>query len=261
MSIVVSGAGGKPAGKDLPSDDLDDDIDYDSPNSVVSLNYTYRKADGTEGIEVFDFTIGDIKKAVLEASVFSPLALIPPARVAKKMLNDMDVPCTLGQLTKHSRDGRLDIVRLLLAAGIRDHGSLRTFGRNSYSYAAQFNRVDVCTELMKHGSDPFEVDSRGRPPLFYAALNGSMDTCKQLLKLGADVDQRDEDGYTALIFASQHGRLETCILMIEMGANPKATGYDNMDAMKFALRQEKSRVLRKYLKGVLKECKVKKNKK
>ena len=260
MPILVSGAGGKPAGKDLPGDDIDDDIDFDNVDSVIPLNYTYRKTDGTEAVEVFEFTISDMKKAVLEASVFAPLALIPPARVAKKMLNDMDIPYSLGQLTKHSRDGRLDIVRLLLAAGIRDHGSHRTFGRNSYSYAAQFNRVEVCQELMKYGSDPFEVDSRGRPPLFYAALNGSMDTCRQLLKLGADVDQRDEDGYTALIFASQHGRLDTCILMIEMGANPKATGYDNMDAMKFAQRQEKSRVLRKYLKGVLKEGKLKKKK-
>lgn len=103
------------------------------------------------------------------------------------------------QLLHAARDGQLDGIRSLLAAG--------AFIETRRPFA-------LTNDVGSKNNDQTE----GLTPLMYAAQAGHTAACELLLRAGACANAEDEDGLRPLHFAAQCASKETCSLLIKHGA-------------------------------------------
>ena len=115
-------------------------------------------------------------------------------------------------LWKAARDGDIDIVEILIAAGADIHFL------NDYAlrWASEYNHTDVVKLLLEYGAD---IHVRDDEALREAAEEGNTDLVKILLEHGADVHARDDE---ALCDAAREGQADTVKVLLEAGANVHA---------------------------------------
>ena len=126
-----------------------------------------------------------------------------------------------------ARGGRLDVVRLLLAAGA-DPNATAGDGCPALWHAAAEGHVDVVRLLLDAGAIPdvAEVDTQSTP-LFIATIEDHVEVARLLLEAGADTDAETEDeGGTPLLAALQESRREIALLLVSHGACfPEAASF------------------------------------
>src|SRR6478752_2704525 len=109
-------------------------------------------------------------------------------------------------LYRASTDGRVTIVRALLAAGADPN---RASGGEDeglpLSGAAAWNHADVVEVLLEAGAEPSGRESGGWSALLWAAANGQADALKVLLAAGAEAEEANDSGETALTLATRRG--------------------------------------------------------
>ncbi|MFJ2029853.1 ankyrin repeat domain-containing protein [Streptosporangium sp. NPDC087985] len=140
-------------------------------------------------------------------------------------------------LYRASTDGRVAIVRALLAAGADPNRS--SGGEDEglpLSGAAAWNHAEVVEALLAAGAEPSRRESGGWTALLWAAANGQADALKVLLDAGADAEETNESGETALTLATRRGALGAVRALLEAGADatrsddegdtPLAIAYD-----------------------------------
>ncbi|MGW3366718.1 ankyrin repeat domain-containing protein [Streptosporangium canum] len=124
-------------------------------------------------------------------------------------------------LYRASTDGRVTIVRALLAAGADPN---RTSGGEDeglpLSGAAAWNHADVVEALLEAGAEPSGRESGGWSALLWAAANGQADALKVLLAAGAEAEEANDSGETALTLATRRGALGAVSALLEAGADP-----------------------------------------
>ena len=113
--------------------------------------------------------------------------------------------------------GQLDIVRFLLEAGA-DKDAVEQRGARALHFAADQGHLDVVRFLLEAGADKDAVEQRGARALHLAANHGHLDVVRLLLKAGADKDAVMQSGATALHLAAEHGYLDVVQLLLEGGA-------------------------------------------
>jgi ankyrin repeat protein len=124
-------------------------------------------------------------------------------------------------LLRAARDGRLDIVKSRLEAGI-SVGTKDEKSQTPLSLAAENGYDEVASVLLEWKADPNTQDAELQTPLMHAASHGHADIMSLLLDNGADVDCRDANQWTALMVASEQGH-EACVrLLLEHGADSNA---------------------------------------
>ena len=85
-------------------------------------------------------------------------------------------------------------------------------------WASRYGHLEVVQELLRSGTDPNVVDSRGRTPLYQATDKGHLDVVQELLSKGADFnkDSRSSStGQSALVLyrAIHNGYLDIVNLL------------------------------------------------
>lgn len=117
-----------------------------------------------------------------------------------------------------AKNGSLDILRMLLAAGadisIRDKDS-----ETPLKYAARDDRCDAARLLIENGADIETRDYMGRTPLLEAANGGKVAVVKVLWELKANIHCADDLGFTPLHHAGDRGHLEMVQLLLDLGAD------------------------------------------
>jgi ankyrin repeat protein len=88
--------------------------------------------------------------------------------------------------------------------------------------AAMNRNPGLLNLLLSKGSNPNEVDNRGRTPLHIAAGVGCRDCADLLIQAGADINARDKNGRAPLHYAVWYGRLAVADLLLRKGAAPDA---------------------------------------
>ena len=110
-------------------------------------------------------------------------------------IKDMDIPALNELVTKESKEGRIDHVRLLLKKNEDVHPNYD----QALIWATENGHKDVVELLLKYGADASAVNDYA---LRWAARKGNTDVVRLLLENGADI-HADDDG--ALIRAAESG--------------------------------------------------------
>jgi ankyrin repeat protein len=132
-----------------------------------------------------------------------------------------------------ARDGRLEIVDVLLKAGARaDIADDR--GSTPLHWAA--GHPGVISILVERGASVNMVDRSGRTVLHWAANIGAADSIDALLKRGADVNIQDLSGSTPLHLASRAGDVRTAARLLDNGADADLSARDGVTALHLAAR-------------------------
>jgi len=135
----------------------------------------------------------------------------------------------LSPLMLSARNGRLDLVRLLLDWGA-DANTPDKDGTNALMHAAQVGSLDLATLLLDRRADVNARDEGGFSALMYAAKlmyaprQVHRDLVTLLLDRGADVNAEAEalGGATALMLAAVNGHLDIVTLLLDRGADVNA---------------------------------------
>ena len=115
-------------------------------------------------------------------------------------------------LTYASREGHLDILKALIAAGAnkdKTDGS----GYTPLSRAASSGRVECVKALLAVKADVNKASTCGATPLIWGSRDGHVEILKLLLAAGAKKDKIDTYGDTALTLATKRGHHEIVQLL------------------------------------------------
>jgi ankyrin repeat protein len=138
-----------------------------------------------------------------------------------------------------AHDNRLDVVKLLIAAGA-DVNKARAIGWTPLHIAAQIGHAGVVSMLIETpGVDPNAAPADGGDagitPLFIAAQNNRLYVVALLIDAGADVNMAGVgDGCTPLHMAAHRGHAGVVDLLITAGANVHATRTDGCTPLHMA---------------------------
>jgi uncharacterized protein len=122
-----------------------------------------------------------------------------PARKAREELARQGFEFTAEAFSRQVRDGRTDVVKLYLSAGISPNASDQ--GVTPLLEAARRGYSETALELINAGADVGAKDAYGVTALMFSLIAGSPDVALKLIEKGADVNSRDVDGRTALVEA------------------------------------------------------------
>jgi uncharacterized protein len=178
-------------------------------------------------------------------------------------------PGSMSPLQYAARDGRLDTVKILLAAGA-DINQVEANDISPLITAITNNHPDVATYLIERGADIKKVDWYGRTALFAAVETRNMDVdngppfenginrtpfvplIQLLLDKGADPNARTKEqlpirnqflrttgtlewvdftGMTPFIYAARAGDVTVMQMLVKAGADPKIETFQGTNAL------------------------------
>jgi ankyrin repeat protein len=116
-----------------------------------------------------------------------------------------------------SRDGNLDIVDLLIKAGVNLH-IRNKYGGSAIYVACQNGHIAIVEYLLKNGSNVEDKNKAGWTPLFTASEKGHLNVVDVLVKNHAKTNHKDETEWTALQYASRNNHLAIVECLINGGA-------------------------------------------
>ncbi|KAG2485469.1 hypothetical protein HYH03_015845 [Edaphochlamys debaryana] len=134
-----------------------------------------------------------------------------------------------------SRDGHLEVVKALLAAGARVEAADED-GSTPLMHASRHGHLEVVKALLAAGARVEAASKDGCTPLMYASCDGNLEVVKALLAAGARVEAADEEGRTALMFASSDRTLEVVKALLAAGARVEAADEEGRTALMLASR-------------------------
>ena len=107
------------------------------------------------------------------------------------------------KLRRACREGMLDTVQKLIAAGAPIHAIDEAFGRSPLHYAASHGQADCVQLLLALGADPEQLDLQHQTPIHLAAERGHAHVIETLTSRGgiASVGRVTSNGSLALHFA------------------------------------------------------------
>ena len=141
--------------------------------------------------------------------------------------------------------GCLEIVRLLLNAGIDLHREDPKRRYNALMKAAEHNRLAVVELLVSKGAQVNYRNTFGVTPLMAAAQKGHAEIVEFLLSKKADVNAATLIGYTALTYALDFDQPDIADMLLEAGANVKVTDNRNRTALMHAAGQGYADIVRR----------------
>lgn len=108
---------------------------------------------------------------------------------------DVNLEDTLNQtcLFYVSRDGRTDLVKLLLRHGAKANHS-DSYGQTPLFYAAREGHYQIMQALIEAGGDPDFIDNEGQTPVFYAVRMGKVESMEYLIE-NCEIDLQREDNF------------------------------------------------------------------
>ncbi len=116
-----------------------------------------------------------------------------------------------------ARDGRVEIVRMLIDAGANVNVQTN-YGKTPLHWAAWNGRVEVVRMLIGAGADVNLKDNDGWTPLHVAAGYGRVEIARMLIDAKADLNVQDNSEQTPLHRAADNGRVDIARMLIAAGA-------------------------------------------
>ena len=146
-----------------------------------------------------------------------------PRIVNKRLPVGVGAAWEAGATPLHSaaRNGRLDVVKFLLAHGA-DVNSVRDDSESSLHEAAFQGQLDAARFLIDSAARLNGKGTHGYTPLHWSIEQGHADVVRLLLARGADPEVIDDTGNTPLQQAFRLGKAEIAKLLLDYGADIQA---------------------------------------
>lgn len=142
----------------------------------------------------------------------------------------MEVGCDEGPLHAAVRNGRLQVVQLLLSKlgpPELDINVQTKTGDTAFSLACRHGQADVARLLQSRGADIELVTHRGATPFLIACQEGHAGLAEWLARdCGADVFKAADGGFTPMYMACQNGHVNVVQTLIGLGL-PHTNDSDN----------------------------------
>lgn len=117
-----------------------------------------------------------------------------------------------------ARDGDVEALRSLAAAGWRAKEAVDRHGSTALMWAAGGGHLEACRVLVELGASPLAQQHKdARTAMHWAARNGHLEVCRWLVAQGCDADAPTRDGTTPLHWAVWQGRLGVCKYLVGSG--------------------------------------------
>jgi ankyrin repeat protein len=142
-----------------------------------------------------------------------------------------------GVLAGPARDGRLDVIAMLMRVGARVPQVSKWA---PYYY---FKHEATAAFLLEHGMDPNHMNWHRFTLLHHMAAEGELAKARLLLDHGAEIDVIDDEYCsTPLGVAARRGQVATVELLLQRGADPVAAGAPWAVPLAWAERKGHSRI-------------------
>ena len=126
-----------------------------------------------------------------------------------------------------SSQGKLEIVKQLIALGADVNQNGGVYGGGAINEAASGGHIDIVIYLLSCGAK-LDVSEPDRNPLFGAISNGHVDIAELLIKSGIDSSVKYSGDRDALAFAREQGQTEMIRLLETTDESASSvTNYDN----------------------------------
>ena len=161
---------------------------------------------------------------------------VPKVEIALQRPQDPSLttsPTAPSPLQRASRNGHVDVVRLLLEARA-DMERFHCYGSTALGNAAAFGKMGAVCMLLQAGANK---DNGTVTPLYAAAAEGQIEIVRLLLEVRADVNKNSSPriATTALGAASLNGHAETVSVLLKEGADKdQRCGRENETALTLA---------------------------
>jgi len=185
--------------------------------------------------------------ALMLASAAGDPAVVTPLLDAGADVNAKENDRLQTPLIFAAANGRLDVVKLLIARGadknaatkLTDLGALSRNGENpdgrNLAVKPETRPRTAPARVLVPGVDRQPLFNEqvgwqgGMTPLLYAVRQGYADVAQALLEAGVDVNQRKGgDHMSALLVATVNGRFDLANMLLAGGANPNLTGENGV---------------------------------
>lgn len=123
------------------------------------------------------------------------------------------------------KNGRGEVVKLLLNAHGIDVNRRMYNGRNAMWFAAERNYLDIMEQLLENGIRINQGDDYKATPLFSAVKRGHLDSVRLLMERGASVDVIDCHWLTPLIWAIWGGYGDIAQLLLKVLEKKSQVSY------------------------------------
>lgn len=100
--------------------------------------------------------------------------------------------------------------------------------------AAKEGRLDIVEELLAAGVDIAVTNADGCNALWLACYNGSHALIERLIAAGIDLDRQNGNGASCLMYVASNGKPDLVKLLLEKGANPRLKNFDDFSALDLA---------------------------
>jgi ankyrin repeat protein len=141
-----------------------------------------------------------IKALILtQALGFLLIACPSTAKKSRERLARQGIEFSEKAFVQQVRDGRLEVVKLFLSAGMSP--DVQDIDFTPLLEAARRGDSETALELIEGGADVNAKDPYGVTALMFSLIAGSTDVALNLIEKGAEVNSRDVDGRTALVEA------------------------------------------------------------
>jgi ankyrin repeat protein len=134
-----------------------------------------------------------------------------------------------------SINGRVEVMRVLLAAGARVHLG-DSDGRTALMHASYNGQVEAIRVLLAAGAQINQVDAIGGTALMAASAQGQVEAIRVLLAAGTQINHLDAHGQTAILAASAAGHVQAVKALLAAGADPRLVATNGATALSTAQR-------------------------
>ena len=100
--------------------------------------------------------------------------------------------------------------------------------------AAKEGRLDIVEELLAAGVDIGVTNTDGCNALWLACYNGSHALIERLIAAGIDLDRQNGNGASCLMYVASNSKPDLVKLLLEKGANPRLKNFDDFSALDLA---------------------------